>query len=189
MPYIEFQGVAVDAKVLRSHFACDLTACKGACCTVPGGRGAPVREEELPFLHKAALAVRPLLSAHHAEVLEQFGPVEGHPGDRTTVCVDHGACVFVMEEDGIALCSIETLYRRGEFAWPKPVSCHLFPIRIDPTVPERLRYEESEICRPARERGTRERMPLLTFVAHAVERAYGPAWLNTLRDMPQRRDG
>lgn len=189
MAYIEFQGASVDTKILTSQFSCDLAACKGACCTVPGGRGAPVREEELPYLQKAARAVAPLLSPRHAEILERSGPVEGPPGDRTTVCVDHGACVFVMKEDGIAFCSIEMLYRRGEFAWPKPVSCHLFPIRVDQTVPERVRYEESEICRPARERGQREHMPLLTFVAHAVERAYGPAWLNALRDMTQRRNG
>jgi hypothetical protein len=188
MPYIEFQGAAVDKKILTTHFACDLSACKGACCTVPGGRGAPVRDEELPYLLKAVQAVLPLLSSRHAEVLQRSGPVEGPPGDRTTVCVDNGACVFVMEQNGIAFCSIESLYRRGEFAWPKPVSCHLYPIRIDQTVPERIRYEEVETCRPARERGQQDHTPLLSFVAHAVERAYGPAWLNALRDTTQRRD-
>jgi hypothetical protein len=181
MAYLEFHGAVVDSDILSTRFACDLAACRGACCTVPGGRGAPIREEEVDLIVAAVPAVRPHLSPKHVEVLDRVGPLEGTLGDRTTVCVDGGACVFVLYEDGIAFCSIERLYRRGEFSWQKPVSCHLYPIRVDQTVPERIRYEEAVICRPALERGQRERVPLLSFLQDAVKRTYGPAWLRDLQ--------
>lgn len=181
MPYIEFGGVSLDTKVLTTSFACDLTACRGACCTIPGGRGAPVREDEVAIMHEASTAVRFMLSPAHQEILDARGPLEGPAGDRTTVCVDGAACVFVTDDAGIAVCSIERLYHQGRFPWRKPISCHLYPIRIDGGTPDRLRYEESSICRAARERGEREGIRLTDFLGEALERAFGADWTASAR--------
>jgi hypothetical protein len=191
MAYVEIGGVSLDPRVLTTLFACDLQACRGACCTVPGGLGAPVREEEVGMMLRAAEAVRPLLSARHLEVLDDRGPLEGPVGDRTTVCVDGAACVFVFDDGGTAFCSIERLYREGRFSWQKPVSCHLYPIRIDPGIPERVRYEEVPICHGGRLRGERENIRLTDFLRVALERAYGRAWSEAVseaaREGPTRR--
>ncbi len=183
MPYFEFHDAEVDREILTTEFACDLSVCRGACCTVPGGRGAPVREDEVAQMNSAARLVGPLLSDRHARVLEKEGPLEGPIGDRTTVCVDGGACVFVAYEDSIAFCSIERLYRQGHFPWKKPLSCHLYPIRIDQGSPARIRYEEAGICQSAKVRGQREKTPLLGFLEEAVTRAYGPEWFSALRSL------
>jgi hypothetical protein len=182
MAYVEFGGVSLDTKVLTTSFACDLSACRGACCTVPGGRGAPVREDEVELVEKAAVAVLPRLSARHAEVMKTHGALEGPPGDRTTVCVDGAACVFVTYTDGVAVCSIEQLYHESRFPWRKPLSCHLYPIRIDPGTPERVRYEEAPICRGGRDRGEREATRLTDFLREALERAYGMKWTTAARN-------
>lgn len=191
MAYVEFDGVLLDSRILTTSFACDLGGCRGACCTVPGGRGAPVREDEVQVMMEAAEAVRPFLSSRHQQVLDTQGPLEGPPGDRTTTCVGGAACVFVVEDGGIASCSIERLFRAGRFPWRKPVSCHLYPLRIDPGVPERVRYEEAPICRAGRERGAREGVPLTSFLREALERAYGRAWTDAVNeaanDGPTRR--
>lgn len=181
MPYFEFMGAEVDREILTSEFACNLSVCRGACCTVPGGRGAPVREDEVAVMEAAARLVGPMLSERHTRVLEREGPLEGPIGDRTTVCVDGGACVFVAYENSIAFCTIEKLHRLGHFPWKKPLSCHLYPIRVDQGSPPRIRYEEARICQSAKERGRREQTPLLDFLTEALTRAYGPEWLSALR--------
>ncbi|MCU0452600.1 MAG: DUF3109 family protein [Bacteroidetes bacterium] len=182
MAYKEFGDVSLDTRVLSTSFACDLPACRGACCTIPGGRGAPIREDEVAIMHEAARVVRPLLSPRHLEILEAQGPLEGPAGDRTTICVDGAACVFVVDDAGIAVCSIERLYHQGRFGWRKPVSCHLYPIRIDQGSPERVRYEESPICRPARDRGEREGIQMADFLSEALERVYGTQWTASARN-------
>lgn len=191
MAYVEFAGVLLDSRIMTTSFACDLEACHGACCTVPGGRGAPVREDEVQVMLRAAEAVRPLLSSRHQAVLDSLGPLEGPPGDRTTTCVGGAACVFVVDEGGVASCSIERLHREGRFPWRKPVSCHLYPIRIDSGSPERVRYEEAPICSAGRERGLREDIRLTVFLREALERAYGRQWaaavITAAKEGPTRR--
>lgn len=141
-----------------------------------------MREDEVQVLLRAADAVRDLLSSRHRQVLDTQGPLEGPPGDRTTTCVEGAACVFVVDNGGIATCSIEQLHREGRFPWRKPVSCHLYPIRIDPGTPERVRYEEVPICHAGRERGARENVRLTTFLREALERAYGRAWAEAVNE-------
>lgn len=167
------EGISIAPEIAHAQFACDVAACKGACCTVPGGRGAPVREDEVTHLERAAALLGPELSARHQEVLKNDGPTEGVTGSRFTVCVDGGACVFVIVENGIAACAIERAYMHGRFPWRKPVSCHLYPIRVDHGPQEHLRYEVVEACAPAVERGAREGISLLDFTGDALRRAYG----------------
>lgn len=166
----------VDPDLRSAKFACDLGSCLGACCTLPGGRGAPLLDEELDDIRAAARLLAPRLSAEHQEVLRTRGPFEGTPNDMHTTCVDHRACVFVVREGPVARCAIELAHQKGELSFRKPISCHLYPIRIEPGNPARLRYDHLPECRPALYRGAVEDIPLLTFLQPSLERLFGKRW-------------
>jgi hypothetical protein len=176
--------------IANVKFACDLHRCKGACCTMPGARGAPLREEELEEIDMAYPIVRKYLSFRHKDTVEERGLVQGRKGDYTTQVVQNQACVFAFFENGIAKCAFERAYLDNEIGWRKPLSCHLFPIRVAQGVPERLRFESIAECQPATERGTIERIWLSEFLRDALSRAYGESWYQEFRlNCEARRNG
>jgi hypothetical protein len=166
----------IDRSIAVEHFACDLARCKGACCTLPGGRGAPLEDAEVDEIRRAYPAAAKYLSAEHLDAIARDGMVEGTGGSFATVCVDDRACVFVYYEDGIARCSLEKAWIEGATTWRKPLSCHLFPLRVSPGKPSHVRYEQISECRPGRMLGTREGVPLFVFLKEALERRFGMKW-------------
>ena len=168
--------IEIDPDIHLTSFACDLRACKGACCTLPGGRGAPLLDEELDHIAAVLPVVLPTLSDEHRAAIGDHGPTEGSEGDHHTTCVNNSACVFVTYDGPIALCSIEQAYHRGEIAWRKPLSCHLFPIRVDTRPSLYARFEFIPQCLPAIHKGRAEKIPLVTFLSDALERAFGTSW-------------
>lgn len=172
----EVRQALIDHPVARVKFACDLLACKGACCTLPGGKGAPLLDSELQQLEDALPIVRSYLSKEHLAAIAQNGLYEGKPGFYTTVCFNNSACVFVLYEAGIAHCAFEKAFSEGKLKWRKPLSCHLFPIRVDHGLIERLRYEHIMECEPASKRGEQEQIFLSDFLREALLRAYGQEW-------------
>jgi len=170
------QETLVDEPVASIDFSCDLKACKGACCTMPGGRGAPLLDYETEEIERSFPSIRKYLSEEHLERIEEAGLFEGTSGDHTTPCYDQRACVFVAYENGIAKCSFEKAYFNGEISWRKPISCHLFPLRIDRDARELVRYEFLTECQPALERGRLEHIALSGFLKDALIRAYGEPW-------------
>lgn len=179
--------VKIDEEIADARFACDLTACQGACCTLPGGRGAPLREDEVARLESALPSVRKYLSPEHLELIARRGVAEGGDGDRTTTCIDDRACVFVFYEEGIARCSIEKSFLAGEIDWRKPFSCHLFPLRRSSGVSERMRYERIPECDPALRQGRRKDIALHDFLREALIRTYGDQWYQDFRKECRRR--
>ncbi len=166
----------IDGQIPGVRFACDLAKCKGACCTMPGYRGAPLLDSELEEIEKAYPVIRKYLSYGHRDVIEERGLFQGRRGDHATQVVEGRACVFVIFEDGIAKCAFEKGFLGDEISWRKPISCHLFPIRVETGLPERLRYEHISQCEPALERGEREKIPLVDFLKSPLIRAYGEEW-------------
>jgi hypothetical protein len=166
----------VDEEVAKTRFACDLGRCKGACCTMPGHRGAPLLEAELEEIEKALPVVRKYLSFQHKDTIDERGWMQGRRGDYTTQVVDRKACVFVVFENGIATCAFEKAFLNREIQWRKPVSCHLFPIRVRQEPSHALRFEFIAECQPAVERGQQENIPLWKFLETALVRAYGEEW-------------
>lgn len=160
----------------KSRFACDLARCKGACCTMPGHRGAPLLDDEIEEIEKAYPIVRKYLSFRHKDTIDERGLIQGRQGDYTTQVVDRKACVFVVFENDIATCSFEKAFLNREIQWRKPISCHLFPIRISKEPPYALRFEYIGECQAAVDRGRRESIPLWKFLETALTRAYGEAW-------------
>jgi hypothetical protein len=172
----------IDETICKVSFKCDLSACKGACCCIEGGRGAPLADDEVPQLHAALTAVLPLLSERSRTIIGKRGPIDGRPGDYATTCIDNRDCVFVYYAgEEIAHCSFERAFDLGLTSWRKPLSCHLFPIRSRRLGTEVLRYEEIGECAPALNRGTIDQMPLFEFLEVPLIRRFGHEWYKSFR--------
>jgi len=172
----EIGEAVIDDAVACASFACDLHACRGACCTLPGGRGAPLEDAEAEEIARAFPHARQFLGEASLRTIDAGGLVEGPPGDLATPCIGARECVFAFFEDGIARCSFEAAYERGLTRWRKPLSCHLFPIRIRHFGKDFLRYEVIEECAPGRVRGREQTVPLAEFLRAPLVRRYGEAW-------------
>ncbi len=170
----------IDDGVLNASFCCDLDVCKGACCYLVGGRGAPLDDDEAEEIERAFPAIRGYLPERSLQVIEKHGLVDGRPGDYATRCVDDRECVFVYFDNGIARCAFERAYLEEKISWRKPLSCHLFPIRVRRFGREFIRYEEIDECRGGRERGQQEQIPLYTFLETPLTRKYGQHWFRSL---------
>ena len=180
--------VIVDDALVTTKFACDLGACQGACCTMPGGRGAPVTDLEAEMIDKATPVALKYLSERNQGIIRALGGVEGNPGDAATRCVDDRECVYVYYEGSVAKCAIERAHFNGETEFRKPVSCHLFPIRATEVLGGTyLRYERIEQCDPALRNGRSQDVPLYKFLKEAITRAYGKRFYKELVSVVERR--
>lgn len=173
---LEIQQKKVDDIIPKVRFACDITTCKGACCTLSGGMGAPLLNEEIVELERSFPVIKSTLPQEHLDTIVKYGIYEGEPYSYTTRCCNNRACVFVTYEEGIARCSIEKAFIEGKLKWRKPLSCHLFPIRVDRGIIERLRYERIFECNSALYRGEREQVYLADFLKEPLIRAFGISW-------------
>jgi len=166
----------IDDDVGAATFCCDLTVCKGACCCIEGARGAPLEDDEVLEIRKAYPSAKQYLSEKSIRAIEAHGLVEGSRGNYATTCVGERECVFVFFENGIARCSFEKAFEDGFTDWRKPISCHLFPIRIRSFGQEFVRYEQIDECEGGRKRGNREKVALTAFLREALTRKYGVRW-------------
>jgi hypothetical protein len=166
----------IDDAAGRASFCCNLPACHGACCTLPGGRGAPLEDDEVLEIAKAYSAARQFLGEKSIRAVESGGLAEGVKGDFATPCLDGMECVYVYFEEGIARCSFERAYEHGLTDWRKPLSCHLFPLRIRRFGRDFIRYEMIDECAPGRVKGESENVPLRDFLREPLIRRYGEGW-------------
>lgn len=179
------QDVLVSDEVVEEQFLCNLNACKGACCW-EGDYGAPLSDEELNILQNIYPDVAPFLTEEGRKTIKKEGVYTFYEDaeDFGTPLVDGGACVYMTRDDkGIAQCGIEQAYRAGAIDFQKPVSCHLYPLRITPRDENQLEiinYERWDICSAACELGKQEQMPVYRFVKNALIRKYGEAFYETL---------
>ena len=159
------------------HFACDLNACKGACC-VEGEGGAPLTEEECAILDSIYDDIKPFLNQEGIDIIEKTGLFTvGQDGGLETPLVDGGVCVYATTEGGVLQCGIERAHREGQTTWKKPISCHLYPIRIKELVDfEALNYHQWNICEGARKCGAAKEITVLDFCRDALVRKYGEEW-------------
>ena len=98
-------------------------------------------------------------------------------GDLTTTLVNDRECAFVIYENGIIKCSIEKAFIDKKIDFKKPISCHLFPIRIKEYRDfDAVNYEEIKICKSACECGSKLEIPLYTFLKEPLIRKYGENW-------------
>src|SRR5690554_6050474 len=153
--------------IATAKFACDLPRCKGACCVV-GDAGAPVSKEEIPVLHKAYQVLKDEMRPESVAVAEREGVVIGSAKAGYEIAtVNKQECIFVnYDEQGIAHCAIQKAFFEGRFNWEKPISCHLFPVRLKKVAG--FDYANFEyvppLCSVACERGEAENIYLAEFL-------------------------
>ena len=174
--------VLISDAVLQAPFACHLGRCLGACC-VHGDRGAPLEPEERAELERVLPAVRRDLRPEALAVIDREGVwTEEEPGHYGTTCVDGRECVFVTYDGNVAKCAIQKAYYEGRVDFEKPISCHLFPIRIEEVGgTDVLNYEAIDLCAPAVVRGRRQDIQLYDFLRGPLTRKYGAAWYESFR--------
>lgn len=178
---IDIDGKIVALDVIEEYFVCDLNACKGICC-VEGDAGAPLTEEEIHVLEDIYEDVEPFLRPEGRAAIEKQGHwVIDADGDYTTPLVEGKECAYVIFEKGIALCGIEKAYREKKIDFQKPISCHLYPIRITSYEKfDAVNYDRWPICAPACACGDRLKVPVYKFVKTALIRKYGEDWFKQL---------
>lgn len=182
---IAIDNTLISEDLLEKKFVCDLNACKGECC-VAGESGAPLDKEELPILESVLEAVKPYMLKKGIKAIEKHGAyVLDGDGDYTTTLVSAGAeCAFVFfDETNIAKCAIEQAYRDGKISWQKPISCHLYPVRITPYKNyEAVNYHKWDVCKPACECGKKLDVPVYKFLKEPLIRKYGKEWFKQLEE-------
>lgn len=182
---ILIQDILISDDLIEEQFLCNLKACKGACCW-EGDWGAPLEAEELQTLENIYEAVRPFLSEEGIAAIEQKGLFTwfDDPKQYGTSLQPNGACAFMIRDvNGIAKCGIEQAWLDGKTSFRKPISCHLYPVRVKKNEEngfEALNYDRWDICSAACELGKREKLPVYRFVREALIRRYGPDFYNEL---------
>lgn len=172
----------VSSDVEKEFFVCDLEKCKGACC-VEGDLGAPLEEHELDEIDAVIEAVKQYLPPEAIEVLEaEGGYMIDEEGDYATTTVNGKECAFAYyDERSILKCSIEQAHKEGKTDFKKPISCHLYPIRITKLEEyEALNYDRWHICSPACSLGEKLSVPVYQFLEEPLIRKYGQDWYDRL---------
>ena len=172
----------VSEEIIEKHFVCDLNACKGACC-VKGDYGAPLEDDELEKLDKAYEKVKPYLTAGGIEAIEKQGKYLLYDKKEwVTPLIKGRECAYTVFEKGIAKCGIEKAYFDGKVEFRKPVSCHLYPIRINKmkNQVEAVNYDRWSICKPACKLGDSLKVPIYKFLKDSLIRKFGEEWYTEL---------
>ncbi|WP_452223998.1 DUF3109 family protein [Lacinutrix chionoecetis] len=177
----------VSEAIIENDFVCNLSACKGACC-IDGDAGAPLTEDEAKILNDIYPKVKPFLRQKGIDAIEAQGTsIKTDFGELETPLINGADCAYVIfDKKNTALCAIEEAYNQGEVTWKKPVSCHLYPIRVkDYTEFSAVNYDKWEICDDACSLGKELQVPVYKFVKEALIRKFGADWYSQLENVAQ----
>ena len=179
---ISIENTLVSDDLISKEFVCNIAKCKGACC-VEGEAGAPLEKEEVVFLQKNYPKIKPYLNDKGTQAIEEQGVfVKGLDGDFETPLVKGKECAYtVFSENGTASCGIEKAHQQGAIDFQKPISCHLYPVRVQHyDKMTAVNYHAWSICSDACDLGTTLKIPLYQFVKKALIRKFGTAWYQAL---------
>ena len=179
---IEIGHTIISRDIFEINFKCHLSECKGACC-LEGESGAPLTEKEAEIIKKEYNLIKKYLPLKHQKEIEKQGfAVIDSDGDLVTPLVDNRQCAYsYYDKKGILNCSIEKVFVKGKTNYPKPLSCHLFPIRITEYKQfDAVNYQELDICKKGREYGEIHRTRLYQFLKEPLIRKYGQEWYHKL---------
>jgi len=178
-------GVLISDDVLEEHFFCKLDACKGACC-YEGDYGAPLEDHEVSTIEKVLEKIDKYLPERSKEKIAKDGVFDVFSKEKFkgTQLHEDGSCVFLFKDAlGIAKCAFEQAYYNGEIEFKKPISCHLYPVRVtknEKTGFEAINYNRWSICNAACQNGAKKQIPLFRFLKEALTRKYGEAFYNEM---------
>ena len=178
-PMILVGNAVLSDDIKENFFVCDLEACKGACC-VEGDSGAPLEDDETKILEEIYPFVKDYITEEGRQVIAAQGTwVIDSDGDKVTPTLGaNRECAYALYDDrGILKCGIEQAYLAGKISWKKPISCHLYPIRVTKYDQyDALNYNRWHICDPACQLGKSLQVPLYVFLKEALVRKYGETW-------------
>jgi len=171
---IQIGDKIISRDLFDNHFICHLEKCEGNCC-VFGDSGAPLTDDEAELLSRDLHKIYPLMRAEGKRAVREQGAwVIDRDDEKVTPLVSREECAYAVFEDHIARCAIEKAFEEGSISFRKPVSCHLYPIRVGKLKQGiALNYHRWSICEPARELGKKEAVPVFRFLKDAITRVYG----------------
>lgn len=181
---IELDDKIISTQIFDKKFVCDLNSCKGACC-VEGDAGAPLTWDEVEIIQENLEKIKPFMRQEGIEIIAKSDVFYLDEEDQpVTSLVNQKECVFVQFENGIAKCSIEQAHKEGSLSFKKPISCHLYPIRLkkfnDYTA---MNYEEWDVCKPACSCGEQLNIPVFKFLKEPLIRAFGEEFYSELEQV------
>jgi hypothetical protein len=179
---LQIDDTIVSLALLEKKFSCDLQACKGSCCRY-GDTGAPLTAEEAATLERIWPDLWPYLRPEGIRAAEAQGTsLADIEGELVTPLVNNEECAYTVIEDGIYKCGIEMAFIAGAVDFRKPLSCHLFPVRVKQYSSFRaVNYEEWAICRPGVAAGVKKNSPLWDYLKDPLVRAFGEEWYDKLK--------
>ncbi len=178
----------VSEDIIEKEFVCNLGACKGACC-IEGEAGAPVTKEEVEILKEIYPKVKPFLRSEGVKAIEDQGThIVSGLGDLETPLVNGKECAYVtFSENGTAGCGIEDAYNAGDVSFKKPISCHLYPVRVqDYSEFAAVNYHKWPICNDACSLGRELKVPVYKFLKEALIRKFGENWYLELEKVAEK---
>ena len=179
---VEIGDKVVSTQIFERKFVCDLNACKGACC-VEGDAGAPLTFEEVSILEDDLEAIKPFMRKEGIEAIEKTGVFYmDQDNEPVTTLVNNSECAFVyFDENGITKCAVEQAHKEGKTNFKKPISCHLYPIRVKKFNDfKALNYDKWNICEPACACGESLNVPVFKFLKEPIVRAFGEEFFKEL---------
>lgn len=182
---IAINNILISNEIVDEQFVCDLNKCKGGCC-VDGDAGAPLNKDELERINEVHDAVLPYLDEENKKELARQGKyVYDKEFGWVTPTIASKICVYgITDKKGIVKCGIEQAYNDGKVNWKKPISCHLYPIRIKQSRDKKTEYVNYEpredLCSAACTLGEKLKVPVYVFLKDALTRKYGPEFYETL---------
>jgi hypothetical protein len=181
---IQIDDKIVSLDLFSRKFVCNLQACLGCCC-VYGDSGAPLEEKEHRTLKRIFGKIKPYISPKGIAAIELQGlAVTDSDGDLVTPLIDGNECAFTVFDQGVAFCGIEKAWLDGKIKFQKPISCHLYPIRISSYKNfEAVNFHSWEICAPACKHGEQLNVPLYVFLKVPLIRKYGKSWYEKLEEI------
>ena len=172
---LEIQDKVVSIDLFEKKFVCDLTACKGACC-IEGDAGAPLTFEEVSIIEDDLEKIKPFMRPEGIAAVEETGVFYmDWDNEPVSTLVNEKECAFVTFDDkGTALCAIEQAHKAGKTEFKKPISCHLYPIRVKKYNEfTALNYNEWNICKSACDCGDKLDVKVYKFLKEPIVRAFG----------------
>ena len=177
----QIEDKIISQEIFDQQFVCDLNACKGACC-VEGDSGAPLLKNEAKELKKSYSVIKKYLSVDGKEAIKKQGfSVIDSDNDLTTPLINNRECAYVFNDSGVTKCAIEKAYLEDEISFKKPISCHLYPIRITEYEEfDAVNYESNKICSPACKLGELLKVSVFRFLKEPLIRKYGKSFYTEL---------
>jgi hypothetical protein len=179
---LQIDETIISLDLLEEKFVCDLTSCKGACC-IEGDEGAPLEDDEVKIIQDLLPIIWDDLTEPSKEVIVRQGvSYIDRDNEPVTSIVNGAECVFTYTDDnGTCKCAIEKAYREGKTDFYKPISCHLYPVRLqkynDFTA---VNYHRWKVCDCARSLGMSMKISVYKFLKEPLVRRFGNAWYEQL---------